>query len=272
MPPSESGLHQIPVTEEHGVGHRPQEDGTDEGPRCGEEEWTTVGVGGEHETDDTDYRRDEIESGRELVRRTVALGRGALDAGHRRDACGAPFDQRPLTADTSASACDADDERADRCDPDEQRGDAPPSGRTPRDGTGGERPQRHDDVHTPQQPPVAEADLAPSPGDPQEQQAADRPLQQHRRTVEADHCGGLRRSSAHSTSPIGSTNSTARAYTSPLWPRRSMSRARDDGERHDDQGDGDGERGSHSSGEHDRRGSPRPPHQRPPAVRDNWNV
>ena len=53
---------------------------------------------------------------------------------------------------------------------------------------------RHQEIRPAQQPAVADADLAPPGRDPEEQQAAGRPLQQHRRGVELDH----RRASARS--------------------------------------------------------------------------
>ena len=45
----------------------------------------------------------------------------------------------------------------------------------------------HQQVDAAQQPPVSEADLAPPGGEPQEGQPTDRPLQQHRGGIEADH-------------------------------------------------------------------------------------
>ena len=60
----------------------------------------------------------------------------------------------------------------------------------------GQRAGRHHEVHAPHEPAVAQPDLPVAGGDPREEQAAGRPLQQDRGGVQADHANEVRWGSA----------------------------------------------------------------------------
>ena len=109
-----------------------------------------------------------------------------VDARHRRHPGGAPVVLGLLAADPGAAPGDRDDEADQaRCGDAERRHLA--HRHHPEGHPGGERTEGHQQVDAPQQPAVAQADLAPPRREPAEGHAPDRPLQQHRGGVEADH-------------------------------------------------------------------------------------
>ena len=179
------------MAEEHRVGDDSEERGADDRAcdreRCGPARGDSRG----DETDDPDERGDEIEAGRELraavVRaRTIVVVDRSVDAGHGGDPLGASIVLGAMTRHSRALAHHRDHER-DRCRHDhaDRRCLADRHGveREP----DRERADRQREEDAPQQPSVAEADLASAGRDPQPEQTADRPLQQDGGPVEADH-------------------------------------------------------------------------------------
>ena len=193
--PWQSGLGEIPVPEQHAVGQPPDECSADEGAS---DRHAGVPAGVEcrgDEADRADERRKEIENRGELgpdrrlaVRIADRRIDGTFDAGHRCDTLAATVVLDPRSAHAGRLATQRDrqgeqarDHHADRCrlanghDPERQPGSQ---------GTGGET-----EVDAPQQPAIPEAGDAPPGGEPAEQHAAGRPLQEHGGGVEADHVG-----------------------------------------------------------------------------------
>ena len=74
--------------------------------------------------------------------------------------------------------CSGDGRSTDLADPDQ-----------PESGADDDRRGSHQQVDAPKQPAVAEADFAAPGREPQEREPPDRPLQQHRCSVETDHAG-----------------------------------------------------------------------------------
>ena len=151
------------------------------------------GQAGGDQADRADDRGDEVERGREL-----AAGRGAaparpatvaVDAGHGRHPGGAPV-VLGLLAATRPRPCGRSTRRGASAGR-QRDGRAEAASRT---GCGVEQRRRRRTRRRraarntpPRRPAVAEADLAVAGRDPQEEQPAGRPLQQHRGGVEADH-------------------------------------------------------------------------------------
>ena len=179
--PGQARLHQVPVAEQHRVGDRAEERGADQEAGHGQPGRRPAGVDRRRdEPDDADDRGDQVERRRELRRSTSTLAarRGRCRSSPPPARC-ALLGQRSLarhaglapTTDTTRAtpvASTTPAEAASRTG----TGSITGSRRTAADG--------HQPVDAAQQPAVAEADLAPPGGDPQEEQAADRPLQQER--------------------------------------------------------------------------------------------
>ena len=165
----------------------PEERRADQHARHRQQRRVAGGDAGGDQSGHPDDRRDQVEHRRELGHAGVGPVGAPVDAGHRRHpgrraARPAPAPPpRPAlrrTTDTPSAtlAGHHDGERRrlahrHRVEPHADR----------------ERAGGHQDVDAAHQPAVADADLAAAGGDPQEQQPADRPLQQHGGGVEADH-------------------------------------------------------------------------------------
>ena len=184
----QAGLHEVPVAEQHRVGDRRR--GTRRRRRTGRPP-ATAGRrrrARRRPADEADDRGDEVEHGGRTPRPSGPSRPPRVDAGHGRHPGRAGLGQRDLPATrrpcggrsttaratpaataTPTDASVAHRHRVEHEDPDVGR-------------AGG-----HDEVDAPHQPAVAEADLAAAGGDPQEEQAAGRPLEQDGGGVEADH-------------------------------------------------------------------------------------
>ena len=186
------GLHEIPVTEEHGVGDGTQEGGADDRTQHRHRGGAEPAVGGtdtcRHQTHQADGRRDEVEHGRELgpVVRGRTFGDIAFDAGHlghprrpsvelgvgSRHTCLAPHDRHDEHAKCS--------QRYSEGSGIANRGVA--EHHTAREGPGGDEQEG-----APQQPAVADAHDATPGGEPAEEQTPDGPLQQKGCGIETNH-------------------------------------------------------------------------------------
>ena len=184
----QTGLHQVPVPEEHGVGDRPEERRPHQ--RAGDRQpgWRAGVDAGGDETHEADRRSDEIEHRRELGHARVGSVGGPVDAGHRRHPRRSLFQPFSLAPHAGPAPDDGHAEGDGGGDHDPHRG-AVAHRHRPDGPTDDDRARGEQEVDAAQQPAVPDADLPPAGGDPQEEQATHRPLQQHRRGIEADHDG-----------------------------------------------------------------------------------
>ena len=192
----QAGLDEVPVTEQHGVGDRPEEGGPDERPQQREGD-LAVGVDGRGEQPDgADDHRDEVEPRVELgdagVGRVACRSDGdgrrrSLDAGHRRDPSRPPVVLRRAGRAPRPSAGRPRRASTPRQASPVPAADASRTGFGSVEQAGGDGAEGDGGVHAAEQPAVAEPDLAPPSREPAERHPADRPLQQHRGGLEADH-------------------------------------------------------------------------------------
>ena len=193
QPARQTGLDEVPVPEEHGVGDGAEERGAGERAQQGDRRVAAGRERGGDEADDPDGDGDEVEDGRELRAGIVgdrSDGRPAtVDAGHRRDACRAAVVLGPLTGDAGLAPDDRHDEPDEAAGGHAERRDLAHRHGAERD-PGEEGADGHQQVDAAQQPPVPEADLAAPRREPAERHPADRPLQQHGGGVERDHTSG----------------------------------------------------------------------------------
>jgi hypothetical protein len=181
------------VPEEHGVGHRPQEQGAGQGAGYGEGVGAAGGDAGGDEPDEADQGGDDVEPRRELRdrgrRRPGTTGRQLLP-GHGRHPAGLALLAGPLAGDAGLPAHDRHRE-GHAGGPRHPHGSHVADRHRVHEQPGGGRPHGQDAVHRTEQPAVADADFTPASGDPEEEEAAGRPLQEDGRGVESDHAASF---------------------------------------------------------------------------------
>ena len=175
------------MAEQHGIGDRPQERGAGKHAQERHRKVAASVDGGGDQADDTHDWREQVHDGWELPpgQRLFDL---SFDARHLGDPLRSPVVLLGVSGDSGVPMDDGDRQRERSGQDDTGRADLPdPNDAEPSAQHQGRCGQHH--VDPTKEPSIPDAHLAPPCREPQKRQPTNRPLQQHRGGIEADHAG-----------------------------------------------------------------------------------